>query len=56
MTAVIGWSVVAFVLVVLLVLICWRASVATGAVGYTRGHGYCPNMGACTDCDICEED
>jgi len=22
----------------------------------SRGHGYCPNMGACTDCDVCEED
>ena len=29
---------------------------ASGAMGYTRGHGHCHNMGACDKCDICEED
>ena len=49
----IGWLVVALILVTLLVLVCRRA---TGVVGYTRGHGHCPNMGTCTDCNVCEED
>lgn len=59
MAAVIGWLAVALVLVILLVLIlvliCRRAG-ASNAMGYTRGHGFCPNMGACDGCDICEED
>jgi len=49
----IGWFIVALVLVTLLVLVCRRSP---GAVGYTRGHGYCPNMGACAGCNVCEED
>ena len=28
----------------------------SNAMGYTRGHGHCPNMGVCDGCDICEED
>lgn len=37
-----------------LVIACKRST--GGAVGYTRGYGYCPNMGVCADCDVCEED
>ena len=44
MTAVIGWLIVAIVLVILLVLICRGVSGGSNAMGYTRGHGYCPNM------------
>jgi len=51
--SIIGWSVVILALVVLLALVCRRSP---GAVGYTRGHGYCPNMGAYTGCNVCEED
>lgn len=55
MTA-IGWFIVALVLVIFLVLVCRRAPSSSGAMGYTQEFGYCPNMGACDGCDICEED
>ena len=49
----IEWLIVVLVLVILLALIRGRAP---GAVGYTRAHGHCPNMGACDNCNVCEED
>jgi len=54
---VIGWIIV--VLVVLVVIAIGYKVYSGGSVNETvpsRGHGYCPNMGVCDGCDICEED
>ena len=45
------------VILVLVVLVMYtRRGGASNAMGYTSEHGYCPNMGACDGCDLCEED
>ena len=44
------------VLVITIVLYKHFFGGPNNAMGYTRGHGHCPNMGVCNSCDICEED
>jgi len=43
-------------LAVLAMLVVARRGAGSGAVGYMRDHGHCPNMGACDGCDVCQED
>ena len=53
---IIGWLVVVLVVLVVSVVVYRAFGGKSNAMGYTRGHGHCPNMGVCNGCDICEED
>ena len=52
-----GWIAVAIVALVISIVIhrCLFGG-PNNAMGYTSEHGYCPNMGVCNGCDVCEED
>ena len=55
--SILGWIVIVLVILVLgLVTYLLLGAQDNRAVGYTREHGYCPNMGVCEGCDLCEED
>ena len=54
--SIIEWIIVISVALVVLVILYNMFGGKSNAMGYTRGHGHCPNMGACNGCDICEGD
>lgn len=51
-----GWCIVAVVAVLIPIVVGRLRSGTSNAMGFTNEFGYCPNMGACSGCDVCEED